>query len=144
MTLHATYEPDNIFAKIIAGEMPCVKVFEDDIALSFMDIFPQTRGHTLVIPKQVRARNLLDMPTDYLGPYMERVQTVAQAVEKAMTPDGLRIMQFNGAPAGQTVFHLHFHILPIWEGVTSAPHASGKPADAGELEAIAKTIRAAL
>ena len=144
MTLHAAYEPDNIFAKIIAGEMPCVKVFEDDIALSFMDIFPQVRGHTLVIPKGVSARNFLDMPTVQLGPYMERVQFVAQAVEKALQPDGLRVVQFNGAPAGQTVFHLHFHILPIWEGATTAPHAAGKPADTGELEHIAQSIRAAM
>ena len=144
MTIHAAYEPDNIFSKILAGTMPCVKVFEDDIALAFMDIFPQTRGHTLVIPKGVEARNFLDMPASALGPYMQRVQTVAQAVELALRPDGLRVMQFNGAPAGQTVFHLHFHVLPIWEGEAVKGHAGGKPADASELEAIAETIRAAL
>ena len=144
MTLHAAYEPDNIFAKIIAGDMPCVKVFEDDVALSFMDIFPQTRGHTLVIPKQVNARNFLDMPSNMLGPYMERVQNIAIAVEKAMQPDGIRIAQYNGASAGQTVFHLHFHILPIWEGSSFSAHASGKPADTAELQEFAKSIRAAL
>jgi len=143
MTLHAAYEADNIFAKIIAGEMPAVKVFEDDVALAFMDIFPQVRGHTLVIPKHVEARNFLDMPSEKLGPYMERVQSVAVAVEKALQPDGIRVMQFNGAPAGQTVFHLHFHILPIWEGAQTKPHASGGPADSEELEAIAKSIRQA-
>lgn len=144
MTLHAAYEPGNIFAKIIAGDMPSVKVFEDDVAFAFMDIFPQTRGHTLVIPKGVEARNFLDMPADKLGPYIQRVQRVAQAVEKALSPDGLRVMQFNGAPAGQTVFHLHFHIMPIWEGQNPRAHASGTPADTGELESIAKSIRAAL
>ena len=144
MTLHAAYEPDNIFAKIIAGDMPCVKVFEDDVALSFMDIFPQSRGHTLVIPKGVSARNFLDMPAEKLGAYMQRVQSVAIAVEKALQPDGVRIAQFNGAPAGQTVFHLHFHILPVWEGSSFAPHASGKQADIVELEDLAKSIRAAL
>lgn len=144
MTLHAAYEPDNIFAKIIAGDMPCVKVFEDDVALSFMDIYPQVRGHTLVIPKGVSARNFLDMPADKLGDYMQRVQSVAIAVEKALSPDGLRVMQFNGAPAGQTVFHLHFHILPIWEDSSIGAHAAGKPADSSELEVLAKSIRAAL
>ena len=144
MTLHAAYDPDNIFAKIIAGDMPCVKVFEDDLALSFMDIFPQVKGHTLVIPKGVQARNFLDMPTEKLGGYIERVQTVAKAVETALQPDGLRIVQFNGAPAGQTVFHLHFHVLPIWEGAATGPHAAGQKADIAELEQLASTIRAAL
>jgi len=109
MTLHAPYDPDNIFAKMLRGEIPAVKVFEDDVALAFMDIFPQARGHTLVIPKGVEARNLLEMPAGKLGPYMERVQKVARGVEHALSPDGLVVTQFNGAPAGQTVFHLHFH-----------------------------------
>ena len=144
MTLHGTYDPDNIFAKMIRGEMPCVKVFEDDVALAFMDIFPQVEGHTLVIPKQAEARNLLDMPAERLGRYMERVQTVAQAVEKALKPKGLRVMQFNGAPAGQTVYHLHFHILPMREGESGRGHASGEPADTEELKALADKIAAYL
>ena len=144
MTLHGEYKTDNIFAKIIAGEMPCVKVFEDDIAFAFMDIFPQSRGHTLVIPKGVAARNFLDMPPSKLGPYIERVQTIALAVEKALNPDGMRIMQFNGAPAGQTVFHLHFHIMPVWEEERTKAHASGGPANTEDLEIIAKSIRSAL
>ncbi|MEQ9316497.1 MAG: HIT family protein, partial [Henriciella sp.] len=116
MTLHADYDTDNIFAKMLRGDVPAVKVFEDDVAFAFMDIFPQVEGHTLIIPKNVKARNFLDMPTDKLGAYMERVQKVARAVENALQPDGVRVMQFNGAPAGQTVYHLHFHILPIREG----------------------------
>ncbi|MEM5517272.1 HIT family protein [Henriciella sp. AS95] len=142
MTLHATYDTDNIFAKMLRGEVPAVKVFEDDVALAFMDIFPQVEGHTLVIPKDVEARNLLEMPDDKLGPYMQRVQKVAQAVEKALQPDGVRVMQFNGAPAGQTVYHLHFHILPIFEGSETRSHASGKPADMDELKALADKISA--
>ncbi len=142
MTLHDTYDPDNIFAKILRNEMPSVKVFEDEVALAFMDVFPQVEGHTLVIPKGVDARNLLDMPTDHLGAYMERVQLVARAVEKGLSPDGIVITQFNGAPAGQTVFHLHFHILPRKEGELLGRHASGKMADANDLEILAKKIRA--
>ncbi len=144
MTLHAPYDPDNIFAKILRGDMPCVKVFEDDTALAFLDIFPQVEGHTLVIPKQVAARNLLDMPSDAIGPYIQRVQTVAAAVEKALAPDGLVVTQFNGAPAGQTVFHLHFHILPRWTDRSVGQHASGEMADSAALEAIAEKIRAKL
>lgn len=141
MTLHADYDPDNIFAKILNGDMPSVNVFEDDIALAFMDVFPQAEGHTLVIPKGVQARNFLDMPTIKLGPYMERVQSVAGAVEKAMTPDGLVVTQFNGAPAGQTVYHLHFHIIPRWQGEPLRGHAGGKMAEIQELEALAQKIR---
>ena len=141
MTLHAAYDPDNIFAKILSGNMPSVNVFEDDIALAFMDVFPQSEGHTLVIPKDVTARNFLDMPTERLGAYMERVQTVARAVEKALTPDGLVVTQFNGAPAGQTVFHLHFHIIPRWQGEALRGHAGGQMADMADLETLAQKIR---
>lgn len=141
MTLHADYDPNNIFAKILSGEMPSVKVFEDDVALAFMDVFPQAEGHTLVIPKQVEARNLLDMPTEKLGAYMQRVQAVARAVEKALSPDGVVVSQFNGAPAGQTVFHLHFHIIPRWQGDSMHGHASGKMAEVETLEALAQKIR---
>ena len=141
MTLHAPYDPDNIFAKILRSEMPCVKVYEDDTALAFMDVFPQSEGHTLVVPKGVEARNLLDMPSDKLGPYVQTVQKVAQAVEAALTPDGLVVTQFNGAPAGQTVFHLHFHIIPRWEGKSLGRHGEGGMADTSELEKLAAKIR---
>ncbi|MEO0881715.1 MAG: HIT family protein [Pseudomonadota bacterium] len=144
MPLHAPYDPDNIFAKILRGEMPAVKVFEDDTALAFMDVFPQAEGHTLVIPKGVEARNFLDMPTDKLGSYIDRVQTVARAVENALSPDGIVITQFNGSVAGQTVFHLHFHIIPRKEGVPLGRHGAGGMADMAELERLAAKIRAAL
>ena len=144
MSLTGTYDPDNIFAKILRGELPCVKVFEDEVALAFMDIFPQTEGHTLVIPKDVSARNLLDMPADRLGAYMLRVQRLAKAVETTLQPDGIIVTQFNGAPAGQTVYHLHFHILPRMEGQPLRPHAGGGPAPAETLEPIAEKIRTAL
>ena len=144
MTLHDTYDSDNIFAKMIRGEVPCVKVYEDDVALAFMDIFPQTEGHTLVVPKDVEARNLLEMPDEKLGPYMERVQKVARAVEKALKPDGLVVTQFNGAPAGQTVYHLHFHILPRRENEPLQRHSGGDPADSDTLKALAEKIAAYL
>lgn len=143
MSMDGAYDGQNIFAKILRGEMPCVKVFEDDVALAFMDIFPQAPGHCLVIPKHVEARNFLDMPTGQLGPFIARVQKVAQAVAKAMAPDGIRVMQLNGAPAGQTVFHLHFHVLPAYEGRPMFGHGSAPKMDATELEAIAAKIRAA-
>ena len=126
MTLHADYDPDNIFAKILRGEMPSVKIYEDEVALAFMDVFPQSDGHTLVIPKQVQARNLLDMPSEALGAYMARVQHVARAVEQGLQPDGLVVTQFNGAPAGQTVFHLHFHIIPRWQAGSWRVMQAGK------------------
>lgn len=144
MTLHAPYDDNNIFAKILRGEMPAVKVYEDDVALAFMDVFPQAEGHVLIIPKDVTARNILEMPAHSIGPLMERVQKVAIATEQALKPDGLVLTQFNGAPAGQTVFHLHFHIIPRYETRELSAHASGEMAPAADLEAIAKKIRAAL
>jgi histidine triad (HIT) family protein len=144
MTLHAPYDPGNIFAKILRGEMPSVNVFEDEIALAFMDVFPQSEGHTLVVPKNVAARHFLDLPPERVGPFMQRVQTVARAVEAALSPDGLLVTQFNGAPAGQTVFHLHFHIIPRWQARAMSPHAAGKMADAVVLEGVAQRIRACL
>ncbi len=142
MTLHAPYDSNNIFARILAGEMPSVKVFEDDTALAFMDVFPQSEGHTLVIPKDVESRNILDLPSDKVGPYMTRVQTVAAAVKKGLKPDGIVLTQFNGEAAGQTVFHLHFHVIPRWKGVLMGRHYDGKMKSAEELEPVAAKIRA--
>ena len=138
--MNPAYDPQNIFAKILRGEMPCVRVFEDDVALAFMDIMPRAEGHVLAIPK-TPARGLLDMPADALGPYMQRVQKVAAAVRKAMAADGLTIQQFNEAAGGQVVFHLHFHVLPRWDGVALKP--PGNMADKNALEASAANIRAA-
>lgn len=141
MSLEGTYDPDNIFAKIIQGDMPCAKVYEDEHVLSFMDVFPQTHGHTLVIPK-APSRNLLDTKPDVLGTLIQRTQVIASAVKTALSPEGIVITQFNGAPAGQTVFHLHFHILPRYDGGDMRPHASGKMADMNELNSLAAKIAA--
>jgi len=144
MSLHGAYDEDNLFAKILRGEIPNVKVLEDDVALAFMDLFPQSRGHTLIVPKGVKARNFLDLPRATVGPLMERVQSVAIAVEKALKPDGLVVTQFNGAPGGQTIFHVHFHVIPRYEGQALAGHGHSKRADMAELQSIAREIAAAL
>jgi len=143
MSLDANYDPNNIFAKILRGDLPAIKVYEDDVALAFMDIFPQSDGHTLVIPKKTGAVNFLDADPFDLSTLITRVQKVAKGVVSALKPDGARIIQFNGAPAGQTVFHLHFHIIPIFEGATLKRHA-GEKADTAQLQSLAEKIRAAL
>ncbi len=142
MSLDGAYDPANIFAKILRGEAPCVKVFEDEHVFAFMDVFPQSRGHTLVIPKQSTARNLLEEDPKVLAHLMTGVQRIARAVRSALAPDGLVITQYNGAPAGQTVFHLHVHIIPRWSDQPLGRHASGTMADMDELKALAEQISA--
>lgn len=135
------YDPDNIFAKILKGEIPSHKVYEDNETLAFMDVMPQSYGHTLVIPK-TGSRNLLDADPQILSTLMQRTQIIAQAVKSATDADGIRIAQYNEPAAGQTVFHLHFHIIPMYEGVPLKPH-TGEMADSEELAAIAAIISAA-
>ena len=137
-----TYDPANIFAKILKGELPCHKVHEDDTALVMMDIFPQSRGHTLILPKAA-SRNLLDADPATLSAVMPLVQRVTRAVKAATNADGIRLAQFNEAPAGQTVFHLHFHVIPVYEGVPLGAHGGGK-ADDADLASLAKAIAAKL
>lgn len=144
MSLNGSYDDNNLFAKILRGEIPAVKVYEDESVLAFMDIFPQARGHVLVIPKGVKARNLLELPESKTGQLMWHVQRLTKAVVKALKPDGVTVTQFNGEDAGQTIFHLHFHIIPRYAGVRLAGHAHGNRADIPELEKIAKEIAAAL
>jgi histidine triad (HIT) family protein len=142
MSLDGTYDDGNIFAKILRGELPAARVFEDEHVLAFMDVFPQGRGHTLVIPKHSSARNLLDEEPQVLQPLILGVQRVARAVRVALKPDGLTVMQFNGSTAGQTVSHLHFHIIPRWDGVPLGRHADGGMADPAELKVLAEQISA--
>lgn len=118
------YDPNNIFARIIRGEIPCHKVFEDAHSLAFMDLMPQSEGHTLVLPK-APGENILEVPPEALAHTIQTVQRVAAAVKLAFEPDGLFIAQFNGPAAGQTVFHLHFHIIPRWEGQPLKLHGRG-------------------
>ena len=126
MSLHGTYDSQNIFAQIIRGDLPCYKLYEDDDVLAFLDLFPQSRGHTLVIPKQAAARNLLEIDADNLCKVTLATQKVARAVAEELEPAGIQIAQFNGAPAGQTVFHIHFHIVPRYEGQGLGVHAAQK------------------
>jgi histidine triad (HIT) family protein len=143
MSLQTTYDRDNVFAKIIRGDMPSVSVHDDERTMAFMDVFPQTEGHVLVIHKTAEATNLLDLDPEALNEVMATVQKVAKAVTKALSPDGLRIVQFNGEAAGQTVFHTHFHIIPVRKGRSLARHAEGM-ASTEELETTAKAIRDAI
>jgi histidine triad (HIT) family protein len=136
------YDPNNIFAKILRGEIPCEKVFEDEAVVAFMDVMPRSDGHVLVIPK-VAARGLLDVPPEALSALILRVQKIAQAVKKAMAAEGVTLHQFNEAAGGQSVFHIHFHVMPRWEGQGLRPHG-GKMADPAVLKAHADKIRAAL
>jgi histidine triad (HIT) family protein len=118
--LTPTYDPNNIFAKILRSEAPCVKVYEDGVALAFLDVMPRAEGHTLVIPK-VPARTLFDIDPENLARLMPAVQKVGRAVMAGMKAEGLLLQQFNEPASGQQVFHLHFHLLPCWTGVAIRP-----------------------
>jgi histidine triad (HIT) family protein len=137
-----TYDKNNIFAKILRGEIPCVRVYEDARTLAFMDVMPEAEGHVLVVPKE-DAQDILDLSADGLTAMMATVQKVARAVDKALAPDGIQLRQYNRAAAGQTIFHVHFHVLPLWEGVALAPHGKVM-VDAAKLEPIAAKIRSCL
>lgn len=137
-----SYDPNNIFAKILRGEMPAHKVYEDAHTLAFMDAFPQADGHTLVIPK-APSRNLLDADSATFAPLFATVQKIARAAKKAFAADGVLVSQFNEPAAGQTVFHLHIHILPRQEGVPLRPHGS-RMADPELLARHAEMLKVAL
>ena len=137
------YDPDNLFARMVRGEIPCVRVHEDERTLAFMDIMPQSPGHCLVIPK-VAGENLLDSPAESLAAAIATVQRVARAVQSGLGASGVIVQQFNEPAAGQTVFHLHFHVLPVYgAGGALKLHAREK-ADPAVLEQQAARIRAAL
>ena len=135
MSLHGTYDPQNIFAQIIRGEAPCYKLYEDDEVLAFLDLFPQSYGHSLVIPKRAAARNILEIDEASLAKVMAVVQKLTRALVEELEPAGVQVAQFNGAPAGQTVFHIHMHVIPRFPGEQLGIHAANK-ADPAELEAL--------
>jgi histidine triad (HIT) family protein len=133
------YDPNNIFAKILRGEIPCHKIYEDNDTMAFMDVMPQVDGHCLVIPK-TGSRNLLDAKPETLASLMVTVQKMAIAAKAAFKANGVQVRQHNEPAAGQTVFHLHFNVLPIVEGQSLRPH-TGKMADNTLLAKHAEMIR---
>lgn len=138
----AGYDQGNIFAKILRGEMPCHRVFEDEVALAFMDVMPRAEGHVLVIPKRP-SRTLLDCDAADLSALMPRVQRVGRGVMRAMNAEGLTLQQFNEEAGGQVVFHLHFHLLPRQPGVALKP--PGGPMESPDvLAALAQRIAQAI
>jgi histidine triad (HIT) family protein len=137
-----SYDPQNIFAKIIRGEAPAFSVYESEHCLAFLDVMPQSDGHTLLLPKTA-AENLFDLdPTSAEG-LLISAQHVARGIQSAFTPDGIKLMQFNGTDAGQTVFHFHIHIVPCYRGQSVKPHGANM-APTETLEQHAAKIRAAL
>jgi histidine triad (HIT) family protein len=136
------YDANNIFAKILKGEIPSCRVYEDEHTVAFMDVMPQAPGHTLVLPKSP-SRNHLDADPSVLPHLITTVQKVAVAIQEAFDADGVYVAQFNEPAAGQTVFHLHFHIIPRHEGIALKPH-SGKMEDGAVLAENAKKIIEAL
>jgi histidine triad (HIT) family protein len=136
------YDSDNIFAKIIRGEIPAFVVYEDEATLAFMDVMPQSPGHTLVIPK-IPAENLFDLELESATAALKTTQLVAGAILEAFKADGIMLNQFNGPVAGQTVFHFHIHIVPRYEGVPLRRH-TGDMENSEVLEEQATKIRALL
>ena len=137
-----SYDPTNIFGKILRGEIPCHKVYEDADAIVFMDVMPQSAGHALVVPKAA-SRNVLDADLDVLAKILPLVQKVAIAATAAFKADGITVMQFNEPAGGQTVFHLHYHVIPRFDGVALKSH-TGKMEDGAVLSAHAEKLKAAL
>jgi histidine triad (HIT) family protein len=136
------YDPTNIFARILRGEIPCHKVYEDEHTIAFMDIMPQADGHTLVVPK-AEGEGIFDLPPEALVATILTTQKIARAVKRAFDPPGMMITQLNGPAAGQSVFHLHFHVVPRYAGTDLRLHA-GDMADPEALAQHAARIRASL
>ena len=137
-----SYDPNNILAKILRGEIPCHKVYEDADAIVFMDVMPQSPGHALVMPKAA-SRNLFDADPAVLAKIAPLVQKVAVAAKAAFNADGISVIQYNEPAGGQSVFHLHYHVIPRFEGLALKPH-SGKMEDTAVLAANAEKLKAAL
>jgi len=138
----AEYDNDNIFAKLLRGEIPSIRLYEDENAVAIMDVMPQAPGHVLVIPR-APSRNLLDADPEVLAKTIPLVQKLARAVKAAFDADGVFVGQFNEAAAGQTVYHLHFHVVPRHEGVEMKRHSDGME-DMQVLKANAEKILSAL
>jgi len=137
-----TYDPNNVFAKIIRGEIPSVKVYEDEHTLALMDVMPQAEGHTLVLPKET-AEYIYDLSPESAAALIRTTQKIARAVKKGLNAPGVMLAQLNGSAAGQSVFHVHFHVIPRSQGVDMKLHAR-EMEDPDKLRAVAEKIKAAL
>jgi histidine triad (HIT) family protein len=137
-----SYDPNNVFAKILRGEVPAVKVYEDEHTLAFMDVMPQAEGHTLVVPKE-NAGNIFDLSPESATALIKTTQKIARAVKKGLDAPGVMLAQLNGTAAGQSVFHVHFHVIPRSGGVDLKLHAR-EMENPDRLKAVAEKIKAAL
>lgn len=140
MSLCGEYDDGNVFAKILRGELPCHRVYEDTDVLAFLDAFPQAPGHTLIIPKGGQARNLLELDDQAIAPLFGCAKRLMKAIVAELEPVGVQLLQFNGGDGGQSVFHFHIHIVPRWTGQPLGVHAQ-IPGNAEELAAIAERLR---
>ena len=137
-----SYDDDNVFAKILRDEMPSHRVYDDQQTLAFMDIMPVSKGHTLVIPK-TKGENIFDVDAESLSAVIKTTKRGAEAIKKALEPSGMIVTQLNGAKAGQTVFHYHMHIIPVYEKAPFQPHAN-ELEDSEILASTAETIKQTL
>ena len=137
-----SYDSNNVFAQILDNTLPSEQVFEDDHTLVIMDIMPATKGHVLVIPK-AQAENIYDMDNEYLGAVGSTTKKIATAIKEALNPSGVIVKQFNGSDAGQTVFHYHVHIIPVYPNKRIGEHAANI-ADPEKLASVADLIRASI
>lgn len=140
MSLYGHYDPDNVFAKILRGELPCQRVYEDEHVLAFLDAFPQAMGHTLIIPKQGRARNLLELDETAVAPLFRCAKRLMDVIVQELQPVGIQLLQFNGGDGGQSVFHVHVHLVPRWEGQPLGLHGQ-TPGDPQQLAEVADRLR---
>jgi len=140
MSLYGAYDTDNVFARILRGELPCHKVYEDDQVLAFLDAFPQAPGHTLIIPRQGHARNLLELDEAIIPPLFRCAKHLMSVIVAELNPVGVQLLQFNGGDGGQSVFHVHVHLIPRWAGQPLGLHGQ-VAGDLKELAAIAERLR---
>jgi len=140
MSLYGSYDRENVFARILRGELPCHKVYEDDDVLAFLDVFPQSQGHTLIIPKRGEARNLLELEEEAIAPLFVCAKRLMAILVAELEPIGVQLMQFNGGEGGQSVFHVHVHLIPRWPGQPLGLHGQ-VPGDPEKLTELAARLR---
>ncbi|GAA0333265.1 HIT family protein [Sphingomonas oligophenolica] len=140
MSLYGDYDRDNVFAKILRGEISCHRVYENEEVLAFLDAFPQAPGHTLIIPKKGQARNLLELDDRAISPLFLCAKRLMNVIVTELQPVGVQLLQFNGGDGGQSVFHIHVHLVPRWTGQALGLHGQ-TPGDAKDLAAMADRLR---